>query len=82
MEIITYKAFRQNQKSFLDKVIKSHTLLFESMSNGENVMVLSKSEYEGMQETFHWLSNPNNSARLIKGIEECNQGIILNKVSS
>jgi len=70
MEITSYSNFRQNLKFFLDKVLKNHSPLFVTRANGEDVVVLSKVDYESMQETFHLLKSPKNAARLLKGIEE------------
>jgi antitoxin YefM len=53
MEITTYSNFRQNLKSYLDKVFDSKSPVFVTRSNGEDVVVLSKDEYEGIQETLH-----------------------------
>ena len=70
MEITTYTAFRQHLKSFLDKVITEHSPLFVTRANGEDVVVISKSDYESMQETFYLLKSPRNAARLLDGIQE------------
>lgn len=70
MEIATYTAFRQHLKTFLDKVIAEHSPLFVTRANGEDVVVLSKSDYESMQETFYLLKSPRNAARLLEGIQE------------
>jgi len=70
MKITTYTAFRQHLKSFLDKVITEHSPLFVTRANGEDVVVLSKSDYESMQETFYLLKSPRNAARLLDGIQE------------
>jgi antitoxin YefM len=75
MDITTYTSFRQNLKSFLDKVFKNHSPLFVTRTNGEDVVVLSKADYESMQETFHLLKSPNNAARLLKGIAEYEKGL-------
>lgn len=75
MEITTYTNFRQNLKGFLDKVFLDHSPLFVTRSNGEDVVVMSKSDYESMQETFYLLKSPENAARLIKGIEEFEKGL-------
>jgi len=74
MEITTYSNFRQNLKAFLDKVFDSKSPVFVTRSNGEDVVVLSKDEYEGMQETLHLLSSPKNAQRLNESIEEYKRG--------
>lgn len=74
MEITTYSNFRQNLKSFLDRVFVDHNPLFVTRSNGEDVVVLSKTDYESLTETLHLLGNPKNAKRLLKGIEEYENG--------
>ncbi|MCF1750613.1 type II toxin-antitoxin system Phd/YefM family antitoxin [Mariniradius sediminis] len=75
MEITNYTNFRQNLRTFLDKVFSDHRPLFVTRSNGEDVVVMSKSDYESMQETFYLLKSPENAARLLKGIEEFEKGL-------
>jgi antitoxin YefM len=74
VEITTYSNFRQNLKSFLDKVFDSKSPVFVTRSNGEDVVILSKDEYEGIQETLHLLSSPKNAQRLKESIDEYNAG--------
>lgn len=74
MEITTYSNFRQNLKSFLDSVLENRSPLFVSRSKGEDVVVLSKSDYESMEETIYLLSSPKNAERLAKGIAEFEEG--------
>lgn len=74
MEIITYSNFRQNLKSFMDLVLTTRSPLFVSRSKGEDIVVLSKSDYESMQETMYLLSSAKNMERLAIGIEEYEQG--------
>lgn len=74
MEITTYTNFRQNLKSFLDNVFNNHNPLFVTRTKGEGVVVLSKSDYESIQETLHLLSSSKNAERLLKGIEEYENG--------
>jgi len=75
MQTTTYTAFRQQLKSYLDKVRNNHTPLYVTSANGEDVVVLSKSDYESMEETFYLLKSPINAARLLKGIEEYEKGL-------
>lgn len=74
MEITTYSNFRQNLKSFMDKVFDSKSPLYVTRSNGEDVVVISKEDYEGMQETLHLLSSPKNAQRLKESLEEFERG--------
>lgn len=74
MEITTYTAFRQNLKSFLDKVLAEHSPLYVTRPNGEEVVVLSKADYDSMQETFYLLRSPKNAERLLEGIKEYEDG--------
>jgi antitoxin YefM len=75
MEIATYTAFRQRLKSYLDKVRTDHTLLFVTTTSGEDVVVIAKSDYESMEETFYLLKNPNNANRLLVGIKAYEAGL-------
>ncbi|MCK5101155.1 MAG: type II toxin-antitoxin system prevent-host-death family antitoxin [Cyclobacteriaceae bacterium] len=74
MEITTYSNFRQNLKSFMDLVLSTRSPLFVTRSKGNDIVVLSKSDYESMQETLYLLGSPNNSERLARGIDEYNRG--------
>lgn len=74
MEITTYSNFRRNLKSFLDMVLSTRSPLFVSRSKGEDVVVLSKSDYESMQETLYLLGSSKNAERLFKGIKEFEKG--------
>ncbi|HTI58888.1 type II toxin-antitoxin system prevent-host-death family antitoxin [Mucilaginibacter sp.] len=72
--ITTYTDFRQKLRTYLDKVRDNHTPLFVTSANGEDVVVLSKSDYESMEETFYLLKSPANAIRLLKGIEDYEKG--------
>ena len=74
MQITSYSNFRQNLKLFLDNVFVNHDPLFVTRTNGEDVVVLSKTDYESMMETLHLLGNPNNAKRLIDSIKELEDG--------
>ena len=70
MEITTYTNFRQNLKSFLDNVFLNHSPLFVTRTNGEDVVVLSQTDYNSIQETLYLLENPNNAKFLNESIKE------------
>ncbi|MCO5949179.1 type II toxin-antitoxin system Phd/YefM family antitoxin [Mucilaginibacter flavidus] len=75
MQVTTYTSFRQKLKSYLDNVRNNHAPLYVTSANGEDVVVLSKSDYESMEETFYLLKSPANAARLLKGIEDYDLGL-------
>ena len=74
MEITTYTEFRQHLKSFLDKVLASRSPLFVTRANGEDVVVMSKADYDSMEETFYLLKSPKNATRLLDSIEDYKDG--------
>lgn len=75
MQVATYTDFRQKLKSYLDKVRNNHTPLFVTSANGDDVVVLSKADYESMEETFYLLKSPANAARLLQSIEDYKNGL-------
>lgn len=75
MEITNYTSFRQSLKSYLDKVFSNHTPLFVTRAKGEDVVVLSKADYDSMLETFYLLKSPKNAIRLAKGLEDYEKGL-------
>tara|TARA_B100000809_G_scaffold228064_1_gene240824 strand:+ start:782 stop:1042 length:261 start_codon:yes stop_codon:yes gene_type:complete len=74
MEVTTYSNFRQNLKKFLDEVLSSHSPLYVKRTNGEDVVVLSKSDFESMEETLYLLSSEKNRNHLMKGVEQIEKG--------
>lgn len=56
-------------KAYFEKVFSMKRPLFISRPHGEDMVLMSKSEYESMQETFHLLRSPKNAERLRKAIE-------------
>jgi antitoxin YefM len=46
---------------------------------GEEVVVLSKEDYTGLQETLYLLSNPNNAKRLKASLKQYEKGMAKSK---
>lgn len=74
MQVTTYSNFRQNLKAFLDKVFINHDPLFITLTNVEDVVVLSKTDYESLMEKLHLMVNHTNAKRLIDGLKEFEDG--------
>lgn len=79
MDITTFSNFRQNLKMHLDKVLSNHTPLVVKRANGEDVVIISKSDYESLEETLFLLKSPKNAERLLKGIKDLEQGFGLER---
>lgn len=75
MEVTTYSNFRQNLKSHLDEVVNDQKALYVTRANGEDVVVLSKSDYEGLQETYYLMSSPKNAERLLEVLDQADKGL-------
>ncbi|HEY9196901.1 MAG TPA: type II toxin-antitoxin system prevent-host-death family antitoxin [Mucilaginibacter sp.] len=75
MEVTTYTNFRQQLKSYLDKVRNGHKPLIITSANAEDVVVISKADYDSMEETFYLLKSPANAERLLKGINDYEKGL-------
>lgn len=72
--ITTYSDFRQKLKGYLDMVFENHTPLHVTRTKGENIVVLSESDYESLMETFYLLKSPKNAERLLRSVEQYNEG--------
>ncbi len=74
MEVTTLTDFRRNMRSYFEKVFNMGKPLFISRPKGHDMVLMSKSEYNSMQETFHLLKSPRNAERLLKAIEADKKG--------
>lgn len=74
VEVTSFTDFRKNLRMYFEKVFEMGKPLFITRPKGKDVVVMSKSEYDSMQETFHLLSSPRNAERLLKSIEADKEG--------
>jgi len=74
MQVTTYTNFRRKLKSFLDRAGNDQTPLCVTCAQDEDVVILSKSDYESMEETFYLIKSPANAFRLLKGIKDYQKG--------
>lgn len=75
MQITTYTDFRQRLKFYLDAVRNDHAPLVVTSANSEDVVVISKADFASMEETFYLLKSPANAARLLKSLEDYENGL-------
>ena len=79
MERITnYTEARQNLKSFMDAAVDDRVTVVITRTTGDPVIMMAKSEYDAMLETFHLLRSPHNAERLREGIADIEAGKTIN----
>jgi antitoxin YefM len=57
-------------KGYFESIFNLRTPLFITRPKGKDMVVMSKEEYESMQETFHLMKSPKNANRLLSAIEK------------
>jgi len=70
MEVTTITDFRQHMKAYFEKVLSLKKPLLISRPKGEGLVLLSKSDYTSMEETFYLLKSPKNAERLLAAIDQ------------
>ncbi|MEM9326629.1 MAG: type II toxin-antitoxin system prevent-host-death family antitoxin [Bacteroidota bacterium] len=75
MDVVTISNLRQNIRSYFERVVNSRNPLLVTRQNGEEeLVIMSKSDYEQLSETHHLLKSPKNAERLMRAIDNYNQG--------
>lgn len=65
---------RANLKALMDRVVEDKIPLKINRQNGEAVVMISESEWAGMEETIHLLSSPKNAERLLEAVRGFESG--------
>jgi antitoxin YefM len=74
MQTVTYSEARENLKAVMDKAAADRAPVLITRQRGENVVLVSASEWAGMEETLHLMSSPANAKHLLDGIKELDAG--------
>ena len=74
MQILSVSETRANLKAVLDRVVADKAPIAIARPKGESVVLVSESEWEGMQETMHLLASPANAKHLLDGIARFEAG--------
>lgn len=61
---ISYSELRQKLKTSLDRVCEERRPLHVERKNGEDVVIISREDYDALEETSYLLSSPKNASRL------------------
>jgi antitoxin YefM len=74
MQTVTYSEARDNLKAVMDKAEADRAPILITRQRGENVVMVSASEWAGMEETLHLMSSPSNAKHLLEGIARLDAG--------
>lgn len=74
MDTTTLSDFRANIKTMLDKTADGHEPLIVTRQQGEDIVVMSLSDYNAHRETISLMSNPANAIRLMQSVAEHREG--------
>lgn len=74
MRTVTYSEARDNLKAVLDSAADDRAPIMITRQRGENVVLISASEWAGMEETLHLMASPANAKHLMEGIKELDAG--------
>lgn len=70
METTTYTYARQHLKMVMDKVCADRAVTAITRGGEADVVMMSKADYDALQETLYLLSSPANAKRLLAGIKQ------------
>ncbi len=74
MQAITYSSARANFAAMMSQVCQDHDPMIITRKNNDAVVMLSLEDYESLCETNFLLRSPANAKRLLKSIEELEEG--------
>ena len=76
-QVMNYTQARQNLKSLMDTVIEDRIAITITRTTSEPVIMMAKTEYDGLMETLHLIRSPGNAARLREAIDEIDKGDVV-----
>ena len=77
MAVISYTSLRQNLRGIMDAIV-SDRITYEVVRKGqEPVVMLSKQDFDAMNETLYLLSSQENAQRLHESIQQAEKGKLI-----
>ncbi|GAD46467.1 antitoxin of toxin-antitoxin stability system [Streptococcus anginosus T5] len=80
MEAVVYSNFRNNLKHYMKKVNDEYeTLMVVNKNPDENIVVLSKKNWDSIQETIRLMNNDYLSDKVLSGMEQVKQKKVIQR---
>lgn len=77
MEAVVYSNFRNNLKEYMKKVNDEYEpLMVVNKNPEEDIVVLSKDNWDSIQETIRLMSNDYLSDKVLSGMEQVRKGLV------
>lgn len=65
---------RANLKALMDRAVSDKAPIKITRQKAEGVVIISESEWAGIEETIHLLSSPNNAKILLESVAQLDAG--------
>ena len=69
MNTISYSSLRAHLKTALDRVCEEHEPIVVERQSGGDVVLVSREDYDSLQETAYLLRSPANARRLLEAVK-------------
>ena len=74
MRTLSFSDARANLKALMDRVTEDRAPVLITRQRGEDVVMVSASEWAAIEETLHLLQPPPNAERLLESLAELDAG--------
>jgi antitoxin YefM len=79
MAHVSYSELRGNLATYMEAVCDGRAPIHVTRQNARTVVLISEEDYEGLMETVHLLRSPVNAARLLRSINQANEGKLIER---
>ena len=76
MDTLSYSGLRANLKSALDRAVDDHEVITVKRAKGGDAVLLSKEDYDSLNETAYLLRSPANAKRLLEAMKRPKKNLI------
>jgi len=73
---VSYSDAREHLKTYLDYVVQNSETLIITRKNSDDVVMMSRKDYDSLEETLYLLSSPKNRKHLLSSIKNQGKGSV------